>query len=121
MVEQAAQGWADIASKRLEALEEAQGKVTNLQEKLAAADQLISRKNQEIAALNSRLAGKDEIIAELGEQLDRLESELEGRSVANSQNPIPEAADLLNQLKARRKKSNVTLADIEAILEMMEE
>jgi chromosome segregation ATPase len=40
-------------------------------------------------------------------------------SVAASE--LPEAADLLNQLKARRKKSTVSLADIEAILEMIEE
>jgi hypothetical protein len=33
----------------------------------------------------------------------------------------PEAADLLNRLKAKRKKSTATLADIEAILEMIEE
>jgi DNA repair exonuclease SbcCD ATPase subunit len=34
---------------------------------------------------------------------------------------LPEAADLLNQLKARRKKSTVSLADVELILEMIEE
>jgi hypothetical protein len=33
---------------------------------------------------------------------------------------LPEAADLLNRLKAKRKKSAATLADIEAILEMIE-
>lgn len=33
---------------------------------------------------------------------------------------LPEAADLLNQLKARRKKSKTDLADVEAILEMIE-
>ncbi len=33
----------------------------------------------------------------------------------------PEAADLLNRLKAKRKKSTASLADIEAILEMIEE
>ena len=33
---------------------------------------------------------------------------------------LPEAADLLNRLKAKRKKSAVTLADMEAILEMIE-
>jgi len=32
---------------------------------------------------------------------------------------LPEAADLLNRLKAKRKKSVATLADIEAILEMI--
>ncbi len=33
----------------------------------------------------------------------------------------PEAADLLNRLKAKHKKSTASLADIEAILEMIEE
>lgn len=32
---------------------------------------------------------------------------------------LPGAADLLNQLKSRRKRSATTLADIEAILEML--
>lgn len=32
---------------------------------------------------------------------------------------LPEAAELLNQLKARRKKSTATLADVEAILELL--
>jgi hypothetical protein len=34
---------------------------------------------------------------------------------------LPEAADLLNRLKAKHKKSTASLADIEAILEMIEE
>jgi hypothetical protein len=34
---------------------------------------------------------------------------------------LPDAADLLNRLKTKRKKSAVTLADMEAILEMIEE
>jgi hypothetical protein len=33
---------------------------------------------------------------------------------------LPEAADLLNQLKAKRKKSKTDLADLEAILKIME-
>ena len=34
--------------------------------------------------------------------------------------PLPQPADLLNQLKARRKKSGANLADIEAVLEILE-
>jgi regulator of replication initiation timing len=34
---------------------------------------------------------------------------------------LPEAPDLLNQLKAKRKKATASLADIEAILEILEE
>jgi hypothetical protein len=33
---------------------------------------------------------------------------------------LPSPADLLNQLKAERRKSTATLADVEAILEMIE-
>jgi chromosome segregation ATPase len=33
---------------------------------------------------------------------------------------LPEAADLLNQLKAKRKKSKADLADMEVILEILE-
>jgi hypothetical protein len=33
---------------------------------------------------------------------------------------FPQPADLLNQLKARRKKSGANLADIEAVLEILE-
>ncbi len=39
----------------------------------------------------------------------------------DTQNLRSEAADLLNRLKAKRKKSSVTLADVELILEMIEE
>ena len=89
---------------------------------LERADTLINLRNQEIAALNSRLAAKDETIAELGEQIDRLESELSDlkQNSASTSRDLPEAADLLNQFKAKRKKSTVTLADVEALLGMIE-
>jgi len=38
-----------------------------------------------------------------------------------SEKLTPDAATVLSQLRARRKKSPVSLADIEAILEIMEE
>jgi len=34
---------------------------------------------------------------------------------------LPEPSDLLNQLKAKGKKTTASLADIEAILEILEE
>jgi hypothetical protein len=52
-------------------------------------------------------------------QLETKLAELKQKSAAASD--LPEAADLLNQLKTKRKKSTATLADIEAILEMIEE
>ncbi|CAA9404135.1 hypothetical protein AVDCRST_MAG84-6281 [uncultured Microcoleus sp.] len=45
-------------------------------------------------------------------------AELKQKSVAAWD--LPEAADLLNQLKAKRKKSVVTLADVEFLLELLE-
>jgi chromosome segregation ATPase len=72
-------------------------------------------REKEIAEVRSQLeqerADREEIEAELAEQKQK--------SAPASE--LPEAADLLNKLKAKRKKSPVTLADIEAILEMIEE
>jgi len=83
-----------------------------------------------------KVADRDKIIAELRSQIDeerdgtinalytlhglQLElSDLKQNSASASQD-LPEAADLLNRLKAKRKKSTVTLADVEAILGMIE-
>lgn len=95
---------------------------------LSATDRLVVRKNQEISELNSRLATKDETIAELGEQIDRLKSELASREPTQPETSATvgtdlskvEAANLLNELKTRRKKSTATLADVEKILEILE-
>jgi chromosome segregation ATPase len=46
-------------------------------------------------------------------------SDLKQKSAAASID-LPEAADLLNHLKAKRKKSTATLADVEKILEIIE-
>jgi len=93
------------------------------------SDRLVSGKNQEISELNSRLAAANQKIADRDAEIERLESELDQRSGETSEDSapiaiggeLPESADLLNQLKARRKKSTVTLPDIKAILEMIEE
>ena len=98
-----------------------------MRQSLERSDTLIKSRNQEISELNSRLAAKDEIIAEAGEQIDKLESELADREPTYLEPLVPvgtdlskvEAADLLNQLKARRKKSRAELADMETILGML--
>jgi chromosome segregation ATPase len=54
---------------------------------------------------------------EIGELQTQL-SDLKQKSATASE--LPEAADLLNQLKAHRKKSSATLADVEKILEILE-
>jgi uncharacterized coiled-coil DUF342 family protein len=61
--------------------------------------------------LQKERADREEIETEL--------SELKQKSAAASRD-LPEAADLYNQLKAKRKKSSASLADVEKILEIIE-
>jgi chromosome segregation ATPase len=61
--------------------------------------------------LEQERADREEIETEL--------SELKQKSAAAGKD-LPEAADLLNQLKAKRKKSKTDLADMKAILEILE-
>jgi len=51
------------------------------------------------------------VTAKLRDEVDRLRSALE----------LPEASVLLNKLKAKRKKSTASVADVDAILEILEE
>jgi hypothetical protein len=51
------------------------------------------------------------VTAKLRDEVNRLRSALE----------LPEASVLLNKLKAKRKKSTASLADVDAILEILEE
>jgi chromosome segregation ATPase len=52
---------------------------------------------------------------------EKIESELSDlKQKSATVSELPEAADLLNQLKAKRKKSKADLADLEAILEILE-
>ncbi len=44
----------------------------------------------------------------------------ENKKSAPVEKDLPEAADLLNKLKAKRKKSKTDLADLEAILELLQ-
>jgi DNA repair exonuclease SbcCD ATPase subunit len=83
---------------------------------------------KEISELRSQLeqerASREEVEAQLtdrGEQIRQLLSELaELKQKPAAARELPEAADLLNQLKSKRKKSTTTLADLEAILEVLE-
>jgi len=54
-------------------------------------------------------------IRDLEQQLSDLK-----QNSAPASKDLPEAADLLNRLKAKRKKSSVTLADVETLLELLE-
>lgn len=64
--------------------------------------------NQELASVRSQL------------ETVRAENEKLKASQPATEFELPEAADLLNRLKAKRKKSKTDLADLEAILEILE-
>ncbi|MCC3573736.1 MAG: flagellar alpha dynein [Microcoleus sp. PH2017_40_RAT_O_B] len=94
---------------------------------LENSDRLVVKKNQEISELKSRLAAVNREILERNAEIENLESELASRSPAQSKNSATvgtdlskvEAANLLNQLKAQRKKSKADLADIDTVLEIL--
>ena len=109
-----------------------------LEEELAALkyrDESQARRLQEkhaleiqVEELRSQLATERGDREELQKEFDNLNKQyldrvfvsegMNEKSVAASE--LPEAADLLNQLKANRKKSTASLADIEKILEILE-
>jgi DNA repair exonuclease SbcCD ATPase subunit len=83
----------------------------------------------QVEAEKTRYKELDKEFLELHEQWDgckkeirQLEGELSDlkQKSAAAGKDLPEAADLLNQLKARRKKSKTDLADLEVILEILE-
>jgi len=82
---------------------------------LESSGHIKAEREKRIAELRSQLAT---------ERADR--EEIEGELFALKQKSatagkdFPDAADLLNQLKAKRKKSKTDLADMEAILEILE-
>lgn len=83
---------------------------------LESSTYIINKLRQEVyemtrAQLEMKFADREQVEAEL--------SELKQNSATASRN-LPEAADLLNQLKAKRKKSSASLADVELILEIIE-
>jgi uncharacterized phage infection (PIP) family protein YhgE len=71
--------------------------------------------------LQNDLGNSQAQVAELRSQLaaERAERE-ENKKSAPAEKDLPEAADLLNKLKAKRKKSKTDLADLEAILELLQ-
>ena len=82
---------------------------------LESSAHVTNKLRQELAQLRSQLAtecaDREEVEAEL--------SDLRQKSVTASE--LPEAADLLNQLKGWRKKSKADLADMEAVLDILAE
>jgi chromosome segregation ATPase len=76
------------------------------------------------AQLDQERVGREEVEAQLADreaELAAVRSELADlKQKSATASGLPEAADLLNQLKSKRKKSKTDLADMETILEILE-
>ncbi|MGB7894078.1 MAG: flagellar alpha dynein [Microcoleus sp.] len=83
--------------------------------------------NKQLAEWDTELNQLHERNGDLGLKVQMLEQELkevqrDREEIKNSAPTVavfPEPADLLNQLKARRKKSRADLADVETFLEIL--
>ena len=83
--------------------------------------------NKQLAEWDKELDQLHERNGDLGLQVQMLQSELEAvksdRPEIQESVPavaeFPDAADVLNQSKARRKKSRADLADVEAVLKIL--
>jgi chromosome segregation ATPase len=100
-----------------------QGQLSDARAELADAQAIIVNQGNRIRELERGYTLKPNpaerrLRLEIGELQAEL-SELKQKSATASE--LPEAAEILNQLKAHRKKSSATLADVEKILELLEE
>jgi len=86
-----------------------------LRQKLAENRDTVETLNWGTEALNEQLAIANQKIESLQAENQRLHIEL-----GNLRSAFPDPADLLNELKAKRRKSTASLADIETILEILE-
>jgi len=83
--------------------------------------------NKQLAEWDAELNQLHERNGDLGLKVQMLEQELKearrDREVNKNSVPtvaeFPESADLLNQLKARRKKSKADLADMDTVVELL--
>jgi chromosome segregation ATPase len=99
-----------------------QGELSDARADLADAKATILNQSNKIRELERGFSFKpnpaeSRLRLEIGELQAQI-SDLKQKSAAASE--LPEAADLLNQLKSKRKKSKTDLADLEVILEILE-
>ncbi len=101
-----------------------QQELSNARAELKDAQATILKQGDKIRELERGYSFKpNPVESALRLEIGNLQAELEAE---RQQQPateleLPEPADLLNQLKTRRKKSTATLADVEKILEILEE
>lgn len=111
-------------------METVPSEIESFEQQLRSQSRRLEEQDQELLKLQERNRDLERSVQNLREQLEkerasREEIEVEFSEKNQNSAPIaielPEAADLLNQLKARRKKPSASLADLEKILEILEE
>jgi predicted nucleic acid-binding Zn-ribbon protein len=96
-------------------LSNSQAEVTELRSQLEAEQTRYEELDEEFRELDDQWSDCKKEVRQLEAEL----ADLKQKSAAASKD-LPEAADLLNQLKSKRKKSTTTLADVEKILKILE-
>ncbi|XZN89340.1 MAG: flagellar alpha dynein [Microcoleus sp.] len=88
--------------------------------KLKVANKQLAEWDAELNQLHERNGDLGLKVQMLEEELKRMTSDRgENRNSVPTVAEFPEPADLLNQLKARRKKSKADLTDVETFLEIL--
>ncbi|WP_293158278.1 MULTISPECIES: flagellar alpha dynein [unclassified Microcoleus] len=88
---------------------------------MKAANKQLAEWDKELNQLHERNGDLDLEVQNLKEELAVVTRDREAnKNPAPAVADFPEPADLLNQLKARRKKSRADLADMEAVLEILD-
>jgi vacuolar-type H+-ATPase subunit I/STV1 len=99
------------------------GEIDSLRQELEALRAENQRWEEAFNELQGEKDDLDTYLQEARSQLETVQAENEALRTAPSvaELALPEASELLNRLKAKRKKATASLADIEAILEILEE
>jgi regulator of replication initiation timing len=88
---------------------------------LEAAKKQLAEWDKELTQLHERNGDLGLEVQNLQEELRKERADREAnKKSATAGKSLPDVADLLNQLKDKRKKSKTDLADLEAILEILE-
>lgn len=98
-----------------------QGQLSDARSELAEAKATILEQNNKIRELERGYSFKpNPAESRLRLEIGELQAELEAyKQQPATEFELPEPADLLNQLKGRRKKSKAELADVAEILEIL--
>jgi regulator of replication initiation timing len=108
-------------SKLFPLMETVQSEIESFEQQLRSQSRRLEEQDQELLKLHERNGDLEFEVQNLKEQLEKeCASREENKKSAPAEKDLPDAADLLNKLKAKRKKSKTDLADLEVILELLE-